>query len=461
MNSKTIHFIIGSLLFLIILLIPFAELSNEGQAVLACTVWVAYWWITEALELAVTSLLPIVIFPLSGALSIEKITGSYGHPFIYLFMGGFILGLAIQKWDLHKRIAFGIIRIMGSSQKRVILGFLLATAFLSMWLSNTATAIMLLPIGVSVISHFKNVQPFSKNVMLAIAYGASIGGMATLIGSPPNIIFAGIVKNTLGIEITFFNWMLFALPLTCLLLLITWFYLTYYKVEKTQEETELSIEKLPPMTKPEKRVLIIFVAVAFMWFTRTFIFVKFLPQLDDTIIAILGSILLFLTPAGTGKNERLMSWSVAREMPWGVLLIFGAGLAIAAGFASTDLTTWIGNQLSGAAVLPAFLFIFLVIASMNFLTEITSNTATASMMLPILIALGAVMEINIIGLLVGATLVCSCAFMLPVATPPNAIVFSSGKVSLREMMRTGVFLNIASIIVVYIFVMLFSNLLIG
>lgn len=457
MNKKTIHFIIGPLLFLIIYLTPFADLSIEGRAVLACTVWVAYWWITEALELAVTSLLPIVIFPLSGALPLEKITTSYGHPFIYLFMGGFILGLAIQKWDLHKRIAFNIIRLTGTSQKRVILGFLLATAFLSMWLSNTATAIMLLPIGVSVIGHFRNIQPFSTNLMLAIAYGASIGGMATLIGSPPNIIFAGIVQNSLNIEITFVGWMIFALPLSCVLLLLTWLYLTRYKVDKNTNDETLAIEKLAPISTAEKRVLYVFILVAFMWITRSFIWVKYIPALDDTIIAIGGAILLFFIPSGRAVNERLMNWSVAKTLPWGVLLIFGAGLAIANGFAGTDLTVWIGQQLSGASILPPFLFILLVIASINFLTEITSNTATASMMLPVLIALGNVLQLDVIGLLVGATLACSCAFMLPVATPPNAIVFSSGQVSLKDMMRTGFWLNILSIIVIYLFVQLASG----
>lgn len=457
MNNKTIHLIIGPLLFLTIYLIPFADLSLEGRAVLACTAWVAYWWITEALELAVTSLLPIVIFPLSGALPLEKITSSYGHPFIYLFMGGFVLGLAIQKWDLHKRIAFNIIRLTGTSQKRVILGFLLATAFLSMWLSNTATTIMLLPIGVSVIGHFRNIQPFSKNLMLAIAYGASIGGMATLIGSPPNIIFAGIVQNSLGIEITFVGWMIFALPLSCVLLLLTWLYLTRYKVDKNINDEALAIEELAPISTAEKRVLYVFIFVAFMWMTRSFIWVNYMPALDDTIIAIGGAILLFFIPSGRAVNERLMNWTVAKTLPWGVLLIFGAGLAISNGFAGTDLTVWIGQQLSGASILPPFLFVLLVIACINFLTEITSNTATASMMLPVLIALGNVLQLDVIGLLVGATLACSCAFMLPVATPPNAIVFSSGQVSLKDMMRTGFWLNILSIIVIYLFVQFASG----
>ncbi|HLT86085.1 MAG TPA: DASS family sodium-coupled anion symporter [Sphingobacterium sp.] len=458
MSNKRIHLIIGPLLFFILINLPFEGLSKEGLAVLACTVWVAYWWITEALELAVTSLLPIVIFPLSNAAPIAEVTSAYGHPFIFLFMGGFIIGLAIQKWDLHKRIAYKIIGVMGTGEKKVILGFLIATAFLSMWLSNTATAIMLLPIGMSVISHFKNIQPFSKNLMLSIAYGASIGGMATLIGSPPNIIFAGIVQNSLGIEITFLNWMIFALPLSCVLLLITWLYLTRYKVV-TGEETKITLEPLPPMSTAERRVLIVFGLVATMWITRSFLLVKLWPMLDDTIVAIFCALLLFLIPARKGSRERLMSWDVAKDLPWSVLLIFGAGLAIAGGFSQTDLTTWLGFQLQNVQVLPATLFIFVVIAGINILTEVTSNTATASMMLPVLIALGAGMGTDLIGLLAGATIASSCAFMLPVATPPNAIVFSSGYLELKDMLRSGVFLNIMSIIIIYLFVLFGANLL--
>lgn len=462
MKSKLIHLCIGPLLFLLCYNLPFEDLSPEGLSVLACTLWVAYWWITEALELAVTALLPIVIFPLSGALPIGKVTAAYGHPFIFLFMGGFILGMAIQKWGLHKRIAFKIIDMLGSGQKKVILGFLLSTAFLSMWLSNTATTIMLLPIGLSVSTHFQGSKMFSRNLMLAIAYGASIGGMATLIGSPPNIIFAGIVQESLGVEITFLSWMMFALPLSICLLMVAWWYLTRFKVSDEDKVMKLSLEKLPAMSLPEKKVMIVFIAVAFLWVFKDIFLIRFIPQLDDTIIAIIGALSLFIISSDDKKsNSRLMDWEVVKEMPWGVLLIFGAGLSIAGGFSNTDLTVWLGNQLIGAQVLPSFLFILLVIASINFLTEITSNTATASMIIPVLIALGASMGEDIVGLLVGATLACSCAFMLPVATPPNAIVFSSGEVSLKEMMRAGLFMNIVSIVIIFLFVLLAADLIIG
>lgn len=456
-SSKYIHLIIGPLFFIIIMYLPIEDLSSEGQSVLACTVWVAYWWITEALELAVTSLLPIVIFPLTGAVPIGNITSSYGHPFIFLFMGGFIIGLAIQKWNLHKRIAFNIIRWLGKGQKKVILGFLVATAFLSMWLSNTATAIMLLPIGTSVTMHFKESKIFSRNLMLAIAYGASIGGMATLIGSPPNIIMAGIVEKSLGIEITFFSWMIFALPVTIILLGIAWIYLTRFK-ESTKKKA-LDLEDLGPIGQTEKRVLYVFASVAILWITKDFFLKGIIRKIDDTIIAIAGALSLFIIPTGKKDGKRLMNWDTAKSMPWGVLLIFGAGLAIAGGVSDTDLTSWLGEQMGVATILPSFIFFLIVIGAINFLTEITSNTATASMLLPILIALTVSTEMDVIGLIAGATLACSCAFMLPVATPPNAIVFSSGQIEFKEMMRAGIWMNLLSIAVISVFAYFFGGTL--
>lgn len=451
MNWKRINLFIGPLLFIIVMLLPVDGLSTEGKSVMACTLWVAFWWITEAVELPVASILPIVIFPLSGGLQLGEITASYGHPLIYLFMGGFIIGLAIQKWNLHQRIAYNIIEVVGTSEKRVILGFMLATAFLSMWISNTATAVMMLPIGLSVVNHFGDRKPFSKNLMLGIAYAASIGGVATLIGTPPNIILAGIVKESLGMEISFFRWMVFATPFSILLLIITWAYLTRYKIEEQATKESFQMAKLPKMSVQEKRVSIVFVLVAFLWLTRSFIWEPIFPGLDDTIIAIIGAVLMFLIPAGEGKGN-LMDWESARKLPWDVLLIFGAGLAIAKGFAETDLTTWLAGYFVHLNFLPAFAIIFLVIAVINFLTEITSNTATASLILPVLVTLSVSLGVETLPLLAGAAIAASCAFMLPVATPPNAIIFSSGKVTIKEMVKTGFLLNVLSIVITFCFV---------
>lgn len=450
MNWKNLFIIAGPLAFLLIQTLPFDGLSPQGRAVLACTAWVAIWWISEAMELAVTSLVPIVVMPLSGALSIDQTTTAYGNPLIFLFMGGFILGMAIENWNLHKRIAYGIIGVVGTGEKRMILGFMLSTALLSMWLSNTATAIMMLPIGLSVIKQFKDRQAFSRNLMLGIAYSASIGGMATLIGTPPNLILAGVVRESYQIEISFFQWMLFGLPFSFALLAITYFFLTRFKASKTVA-TELELEDLGRMSTAEKRVGLVFLLVAFFWLTRTFLWNDLLPGLDDTIIAIAGALLMFLVPSGTGKGA-LMDWKAARKLPWDILLIFGAGLAIAKGFSQTDLATWLASQFMAVDFLHAMWIALIVIAGINFLTEVTSNTATASMILPLLVTLAASLSIPPLPLLVGAALAASAAFMLPVATPPNAIVFSSGKITIRAMARIGILLNIASIILIFLFV---------
>ncbi|MCO5286760.1 MAG: DASS family sodium-coupled anion symporter [Chitinophagaceae bacterium] len=456
--TRRVALITGPALFIIIRLIPIEGLSPEGKAVLACTAWVALWWITEAVELPVTSILPILIFPLSGALTIEQTTSAYGNPFIYLFLGGFIIGLAIENRNLHKRIAYNIIRVAGTGEKRVLLGMMVATAFLSMWISNTATAIMMLPIGVSVMHHFGNSQPFSKNLMLGIAYAASIGGIATLIGTPPNIILAGIVRESMGYEISFLDWLLFGLPFSAILLFLTWLWLTRYRVEKTDHSPALELSSLGKMTPAEKRVALVFTLTAFFWITRSFIWNKYIPGLDDTVIAIGGALLMFIIPAGE-KNENLINWKEAKKLPWDVLVLFGAGLAIAKGFANTDLTVWLGAQFSLLGFMPTALIVLLILAAINFLTEITSNTATASLILPLLITLSASLHLDVLPLLAGAAISSSCAFMLPVATPPNAIVFSSGKVRIGDMVRAGLFLNITSIVLTYLFIKFIWNII--
>lgn len=454
---RRINFFIGPALFLVLTLLEFDGLSAEGKAVMACTIWIAYWWITEAVELPVTSILPIVIFPLSGALPLADTTTSYGNPFIFLFLGGFVVGLAIEKWNLHKRIAYKIIEKIGTSERKVLLGFMMATAFLSMWISNTATSIMMLPIGVSVATQFAGKDQFGKNLMLGIAYSASIGGMATLIGTPPNIILAGVVKESMNFEISFVDWMLFATPFSAVLLILCWLYLSRNLSKGSRNQFAFHPEPLGKISLPEKRVLIIFTLIAFLWITRTFIWNKFLPQLDDTIIAITGALLMFMIPSGERKGN-LMDWKTAKHLPWDVLLIFGAGLAIAKGFSQTDLTTWLAKQFAQINLLPA-LILLIIIAAINFLTEITSNTATASIMLPLLFSLSISMHIDSLSLLIGAALAASCAFMLPVATPPNAIVFSSGKIKIQDMIRTGIMLNIVSILLIFTFVQLLVKLL--
>jgi sodium-dependent dicarboxylate transporter 2/3/5 len=469
MGTKIIAGILGPLLFALVLIFFHPEgLSSQANAVLACTIWVAVWWIFEVTDIAVTALLPIILFPLTGALAISETTAAYGHKYIFLYMGGFILAITIEKWNLHKRIALSIINILGAGISRIILGFMLDTAFMSMWISNTATAVMMLPIGLAIIKQLKDHpdtpedenELFGKALMLSIAYSASIGGMATLFGTPPNLVFAGVIEEIYGIDISFGQWIKFGLPISIILLTICWFYLTRiafrFKFDEFPggaKEIKRLLDELGEWTTQEKRVLVIFILTAFSLIFRKW-FQQFIPQLDDTIIAMTAGMLLFLLPSGT-NDDRLIHWKEAVKMPWGVIILFGGGMALAAGFQGSGLANWIGNQLSLLNGLPILLLVFVLIAAVNLLTEITSNLATAAMLLPILAPMALALDIHPYLLMAAATVAASCAFMLPVATPPNAIVFGSGYLKIPDMFKTGVWMNVISIILLTIAVYFF------
>ena len=461
-SKKNIGLILGPLVYLLIKLFYNPnELSEEGLAILASTLWVAIWWVTEAVPIYVTALIPIILFPLSGGLELKQTTSAYGHKFVFLFVGGFILAIAIEKWRLHKRIALNIINIVGTKKSNIILGFMIATAFLSMWISNTATAVMIMPVGLAIISQLKD-NPntlenentiFGKTLMLAIAYSASIGGMATLIGTPPNLVLAGVIKTSYDIEINFLQWMSFGLPISLLLLFICWKYLTSiaYKFKDENfksglEEINDQIKNLGKFSYEEKSVLIVFIATALAWITQSFIIKKYIPEIDDTIIAIIAAVVLFILPDKSGDNK-LLSWSDAVKLPWGILLLFGGGMALAKGFDSSGLAVWIGNQMNFFSDIPLIILLLVLIAMVNFLTEITSNLATTAMLLPVLVALANTIDINSYYLLVGATVAASCAFMLPVATPPNAVVFGSKILNIDDMIKKGFWMNIISILI--------------
>jgi sodium-dependent dicarboxylate transporter 2/3/5 len=460
LSSKLIPAILGPVSFLLILQFFHPEgLSAEGNAVLACTAWIAIWWIFEVTNISVTALLPIVLFPLTGALKLSMTTAAYGHKYIFLYMGGFILAMSIEKWGLHKRIALTIIKILGTGISRIILGFMVATAFMSMWISNTATSVMMLPIGLAIISQLKDHPDteedenllFGKALMLAIAYSASIGGMATLIGTPPNLVLAGVVQKTYGIEISFAQWFQFGLPISITLLMICWWYLTKvafkFKMEEFPggaQEIRRLLKELGKVSYEEKLVLIVFLLTAILWISRSFL-QQFIPQLDDTIIAIAAGLVLFILPSSK-PSESIISWNEAVKMPWGIMILFGGGMALAQGFQESGLALWIGNQFELLKVLPTFLLILLLILAVNFLTEITSNLATTAMLLPILAPMALSIDIHPYILLVSATVAASCAFMLPVATPPNAVVFGSGYLKIPDMVKTGILMNIFSII---------------
>ena len=465
-NSKIIPTILGPLCFTLILAFFHPEgLSTQANAVLACTIWIAIWWIFEVTNISVTALLPIIIFPLSGALNLKATTASYGHKYIFLYMGGFILAIAIEKWNLHKRIALSIIDILGAGISRIILGFMAATAFMSMWISNTATSVMMLPIGMAIIHQLKDHPDteedenalFGKSLMLAIAYSASIGGMATLIGTPPNLVLAGVVQELYGIEISFAQWFKFGLPISLTLLAICWLYLTRIAFKFRMEEfpggsAEIKrlIKDLGKWSYEEKVILAIFITAASLWIFRSYL-QNFIPQLDDTIIAIMAGFALFLLPSSK-KGQPILSWHEAVKMPWGIMILFGGGMALAIAFQESGLASWIGTQFSLLNGLSIIVLIFILIAAVNFLTEITSNMATTAMLLPILAPMALSLNIHPYMLLVSATIAASCAFMLPVATPPNAIVFGSGYLKISDMIKTGIWMNLISILLLSLFV---------
>lgn len=466
-SKRLIGLILGPLSFTYILLFFHPEgLNDSANAVLASVSWVAIWWITEAVSISVTALLPIVLFPLTGGLSLSETTASYGHKYIYLYIGGFILAIAIEKWNLHKRIALSIIKIVGTNVINIILGFMIATAFLSMWISNTAATVMILPMGMAIVSQLRD-NPntiedenriFGKALMLAIAYSASIGGMATLIGTPTNLVLAGVVQTTFGEDITFSQWFVFGFPITLILLFLCWKYLTRFAFKFKQKEfpggrNEINAQftALGKLSFEEKVVLAVFSCTALAWITRSFLLQKFIPAIDDTIISMSFAILLFLLPTSK-KGQKIIAWEDAVKLPWGIVLLFGGGMALALGFESSGLALWIGNKLIALETVPFIVLLLILITTVNFLTEITSNIATTAMLLPVLISLAPTLGVHPYYLMIGATVAASCAFMLPVATPPNAVVFGSGYLKIEDMVKKGIWMNIVSIVLLTAFV---------
>ncbi|AKG05170.1 anion transporter [Salimicrobium jeotgali] len=465
-----IGLIIGPLLFVLTLLFFQPEgMSDDAQAVLASTLWVASWWMTEAAPIPLTSLLPIILFPLTGGLGMDETASSYGDDTIFLFMGGFMIALAMEKWNLHKRIALSIILVIGTNTERIILGFMVATGFLSMWISNTATAMMMVPIGLAIIYQVseqlkdddsidtsKENFGFGKALMLGIAYSASIGGVSTLIGTPPNTAFAAIAGDLYGVEISFARWMLFGVPVAWAFLFIAWFYLikvAYPLKLKTLPGGRDVIKKekdaIGRAGFEEKVILVVFVLAAFSWITRSFLLQEFVNEnINDAVIALTASVILFIIPAKNEKGGRILDWDTAVKLPWGILLLFGGGLAIAGGFSASGLSEWLGNQLTILEGVNLFVVLLAVTVMVIFLTEITSNTATANMMYPIMASLAVALGVHPYAVMIAAGVASSSAFMLPVATPPNAVVFGSGYLRIPDMAKAGIALNFVGVIIV-------------
>ena len=467
MTTKHIGLFLGPVLFFLILLVLQPDgLPPAGVAVLAATVWMAVWWITEAVPIAVTALLPVVLFPLTGGLDLEPTTAAYGHRYVFLFLGGFLIAMTIEKWGLHRRIALGTIALIGSNVRMIILGAMAATWLLSMWISNTATAVMMLPIATAIVAQLRDDpttpevdenDTFGKAFMLAIAYAASIGGMASLIGTPVNLVLVGVVKEAFGVEISFAQWFAVGFPVSIFLLLLCWWYLTRMAFNFEQKgfaggraEVRRQLRALGPMSREEKKVLIVFTLTALAWIFRTSVLERFIPGIDDPVIAMVGGMLLFIVP-GPSIDRPLLEWTEAVRLPWGIILLLGGGFALASGFAGSGLADYIGSSLSVPEGVGLFVVILAVTAVVNFLTEITSNVATTSMLMPVFAAAALPLGIHPYAMMVPATLAATCAFMLPVATPPNAVVFGSGYLTIPNMVRAGLWLNLLSIIVITLF----------
>jgi len=462
---------LGPALFLTILWLPTPEgMTSTANFVLACTIWIVVWWLSEALPIAITSLMPLILFPVLDIQSVRDVSGYYASPIIFLFVGGFIIALAMEKWNLHQRIALNIIKLTGTNERQILLGFIIATGGLSMWISNTATTMMMLPIAISIISVFGNIMKsasstsginigFGKALVLSIAFSASIGGMATLVGTPTNLILAEGVQQLYGYEIPFDRWFLFGFPLVILLLGILWWHLGFnvfrlskHQVAGAKETIDEKIRQLGIMSFEEKSVAIIFGLVALAWILRQPLIQPFFPNISDTTIALTGAVSLFLIPSNKIKGQFLMDWEYAKKLPWAVVLLFGGAFAVAGSFSSSGLTLWLGDTMTGLASLPFWLILLAVVALVNYLTELTQNMATCTLMIPVLAALSVSIGVHPFGLMVGMTIAASCAFMMPIATAPNAIIFGSGQIDMKDMVRAGFLLNIMSVLLVTLFV---------
>ena len=453
-TTRRIGLTAGVLAFAILALAPPpAGLAPAAWRTAAVAAWMAIWWLTEAVPIPVTALLPLVLFPLVGAGDVREAAAPYANPIIFLFMGGFLIALAMERCDLHRRVALHLLARVGSRPAPLIGGFMVATAFLSMWVSNTAVTLMMLPIGVSVIRIAGDETAgggrsrFGLALMLGIAYAASIGGVGTLVGTPPNAFLAGFLEETYGIQIGFAEWLMLGLPLVIVALPVVFWLLTRFivRVERDEipgvrEHISGALQSLGAATTAERRVGAVFVAAAVLWVARP-ILENWVSGLSDAGIAIACGLALFVLPAGKGEGA-LLDWETAEKLPWGILILFGGGLSLAATIDRTGLNVWLGGLVAGLAEWPPALFILLVVTLVVVLTELTSNTATTAALLPVLGATALQVGWDPRLIVVPAALAASCAFMLPIATPPNAIVYGSGQVTIGEMARAGIWVNL-------------------
>ena len=465
--SKKIGLFSGPLLFIIVLNFPFDSLSSEAAAVLATASWMVSWWISEAVSISVTALLPLIIFPLTGVMAVNDVGANYGSSIVFLFFGGFVLALGLEKVNLHRRIALTIIKKTGTSPNKLILGFMIATAFMSMWISNTASTVVMLPIALSVInllidqqeSSTKQTRNFALSVMLGIAFSANAGGIATVIGTPPNSVLIGLLENEYQIQISFVKWMAIGLPFAIVMITIIYLVLVYgmfstkgLQFSASQEVIDNELEKLGPIKPKEKQVLWVFGIVVSLWIFRTLINSVFPGlKLSDTVISILGAVALFAIPFDLKKGDFILEWKDTQKLSWGILILFGGGLALAKGMSATGIvsliTTYIADGNFSILLTASFLIILML-----FMTELMSNVALVAVLAPVVAGIALGLEIPLLYLLIPVTMASSCAFMLPMATPPNAIVFASGFIKVHEMARVGIIINcIAVVLLIAVF----------
>lgn len=474
--NKKLGLISGPLLFFIFTNLPNLIPENENaNGVIAVALWMVIWWITEAVSISVTALLPLLLFPVLNIMSITDVGANYGSPIIFLFFGGFVLALALEKVNLHKRIALNIIKITGTTPNKVVLGFMIATASLSMWISNTASTVVMLPIAMSVIGllindedgYTKDDQNFALSVMLGIAFSANAGGIATVIGTPPNSVMIGLLENEYNIEISFLKWMTLGLPFSILLLIIAYLVLVKWMYPNKQLQFKASkdvinaeLKKLGPVSGKEKMVLVIFGITVFLWIFRTVIN-KLFPGLglSDTIISMLAAISLFSVPYNIRKGDFILKWNDTQKLAWGILILFGGGLALAKGMSVSGIVAIVSNAIATSEISILFTASLLILL-MLFMTELMSNVALVAVLAPVVAGIAIGLEIPIVYLLIPVTIASSCAFMLPMATPPNAIVFASGYIKVHQMAKVGIILNLIAVLLLilvfqYVIPMLF------
>jgi solute carrier family 13 (sodium-dependent dicarboxylate transporter), member 2/3/5 len=462
--EKRVGLILGPVLFVLILVLPKPTgMSAEAARVAAVAVLMAVWWITEAIPIPATSLLPLMLFPLLRVSSSSVAAAPYANHLIFLFLGGFLMAVTMEKWDLHRRVALHTIRLVGTSPSKIILGFMIASGFLSMWVSNTATTMMMVPIGMAVIQRARSEgesSSFGTALMLSIAFAATIGGMATIIGTPPNTVMVAMVDKMYGQTITFAQWMAVGVPISTIMMIACWIILTRIAfkmkgdvVPGGREIIMNELAGLGKMKKEEKAIVLVGLIVAFTWIFHGFIHIAALKFLDDSVIAMVGAFALFLIPSDLRKGIFLLDWETALKVPWGVMLLFGGGLSLANGFIVSGLSKFIALQFNRMDGISLGIVVIAIALSTTTLTEMTSNTATATLMIPIVGSVAVALGFHPYVLILAVAIPSSLAFMLPVATPPNAVAFGSGEITIPQMMKAGIGVEVVGAIVTIIVVL--------